>query len=96
LTGKLAAMRDVTLPYVVHLVAEWRALPEDATPRPSQRFALVRDVLAGESVREQVWLVTPRTTGDYELVVRVVQARGAEFDGPGNQPLRHRMAVTSP
>ncbi len=95
LTGKLAELRDLTLPYVVHLVAEWRALPEDARPRPSQQFALVRDVPAGESVRQQVLLVTPSATGDYELVVRVVQTDGAEFDGPGNEPLRQRITVAS-
>jgi hypothetical protein len=59
LTGTLPGPRDVTLPYVVHLVAEWRALPEKDGPIPAQQFALVRDVPAGESVSQPVWLVTP-------------------------------------
>ena len=95
LTGKQPAQRDLTVPLVVHLVTEWRQLPDDGRTGRSQDAALLRDVPAGESVGQRVWIVTPEQGGDYELVVRVVQTGGAAFDAPGNTPFRTRLTIDS-
>jgi hypothetical protein len=89
LTGALPASRDVTLPYVVHLVVEWRALREHGGPNPAGQVALVRDVPAGESVSQQLWLVTPSVPGDYDVIVHVVQTNGPRFRGS----LRRRVTI---
>jgi hypothetical protein len=93
LTGKQPAQRDLTVPFVVHLVTEWRQLPDEDRPGRSQDAALLHDVPPGESVVQRVWIVTPEQGGDYELVVRVVQTGGAAFDAPANAPFRTRVTI---
>lgn len=78
--------------YAVWLVARWTSLDGRAASAP-QAVALRRDVPAGESLLQPLWLAAPPAPGTYALEARLHQAEGATFQGPGNAPLRIRLAV---
>jgi hypothetical protein len=82
--------------YTVRLEARWRraGTPDDAESIAAREtFELLRDVPAGDTLRQEVWLTPPTEPGPYRLEIAIFQLDGARFIAPGNEPLRVQTTV---
>ena len=84
--------------HTVRLEARWWLADQPHAAdnlRASQEFDLPRDVSPGEDIAQAIWMATPAQPGPYDVEIRVRQVAGAEFDGPGDMPLRARIVLAA-